>query len=52
MKNIIYVGIDVHKTKFSACCYKVGTQSYLAGDAIVSSNSFFYAGVCCFKKHP
>lgn len=30
MKSIVYVGIDVHKATFSACCYMVKTQSYFA----------------------
>lgn len=37
MKRIIYVGIDVHKSTFSACCYKAGTQSYFAEDTFEGS---------------
>lgn len=32
MKIIVYVGIDVHKATFSACCYLPSTQSYFAED--------------------
>lgn len=30
MKSIIYVGLDVHKATFSACCYENKNQSYFA----------------------
>lgn len=30
MKIIVYVGIDVHKETFSACCYNVKSQTYFA----------------------
>lgn len=32
MKSIVYVGIDVHKATFSACCYVPKNQSYFAED--------------------
>lgn len=32
MKIIVYVGIDVHKSTFSACCYTAFNQSFFAED--------------------